>query len=393
MRKTPTNNSKPHYHAQTHTVGVNRPRTQKRRRAIIYRIRLTVYFVVLTAVLTTGMVAYINAGLFVDIDGADISQGTQPTTPSSSAPSTESYTDEIQLFQVPEDVTRSINTGPMLAPAAEMLALPENGRVDMAYFNTAVFLGDSLAQGFVEAYDIFPASGSVTVKGMSPDKITGLIPGPDGENITAVDWIRSLNPEKLYILMGTNGLTWMSEEMMVTSFAAMLDMFGQQLPGVKIYLMGLTPTTAEKAQDERFSNEYIRKLNDQLAAMATERNLYYINLHEVLADDLGNLKEDLAASDGYHLTKGGYEVVREYLLTHTAHAIDNEYVEGSPYYSIENPSTAPPETESSSEAVSTAATESVPASSAPTESASASTDASASDSATTQPTPSSDTVN
>ena len=52
----------------------------------------------------------------------------------------------------------------------------------------------------------------------------------------------------------------------------------------------------------------------------------------MLADENGDLREDLAARDGVHLNENAYPLLRDYLTTHTVYNPENPYLEGSPYY-------------------------------------------------------------
>jgi len=55
-----------------------------------------------------------------------------------------------------------------------------------------------------------------------------------------------------------------------------------------------------------------------LAAVALEKNCYFLNLWEVLADENGDLKAEYAQPDGYHLKPEGYTAWVDYLCSHTA---------------------------------------------------------------------------
>ena len=54
-----------------------------------------------------------------------------------------------------------------------------------------------------------------------------------------------------------------------------------------------------------------------VAAIALEKNCYFLNLWEVLADENGDLIESYAQPDGYHLRPAGYAVWTDYLCSHT----------------------------------------------------------------------------
>ena len=54
-----------------------------------------------------------------------------------------------------------------------------------------------------------------------------------------------------------------------------------------------------------------------MAAIALEKNCYFLNLWEVLADENGDLIESYAQPDGYHIKPEGYAVWVDYLCSHT----------------------------------------------------------------------------
>ena len=211
-----------------------------------------------------------------------------------------------------------------------MYALPENGRVDLEYFRGALFIGDSLTQGF-GIYEPLKSIATVCAYiGVTPKSIlensTGyrqdMRRGVDEPVAMLDDILSHTAPTSIYIGMGTNALnSAQDDEGILYYYGQLLDVLRAAYPNIPIYVQGITPVTAEKAaSDARFSNDRIRSLNDSLARMAVEKGMYYINTHEVLADNYGNLREDLAGSDGYHLRSAAeYQVWVDYLCTHTVY--------------------------------------------------------------------------
>ena len=115
-------------------------------------------------------------------------------------------------------------------------------------------------------------------------------------------------------------------------YSQMLDKFREALGSeVAIYVQSVTPVRPGVKQPGLY-RERIQRVNNELAKMAVEKGCYFINLHEVLADENGDLRADLAAQDGVHLNASAYPLVRDYLTTHTAYNPENPYLEGSPYY-------------------------------------------------------------
>lgn len=240
---------------------------------------------------------------------------------------------------------------PVVEPDRRMLALPENGRVDMSYFDTTVFVGDSLTQGLQIYSQGIPNAKYCAYKGISPRQIYdgSLQTSTNGTKEVPMDALVAYQPDNVYVLLGTNAMVGMADEPLLAYYSEMLDtMRARLLPGVSIYVQSITPVL--QGVDARFDFDRINYLNDQLAKLAFEKGMYFIDLHEALAGDDGWLRTDYGASrDGYHLNPTGYTAWVEYLVTHTAfnqrHA--HQYIPGNHQYQQLPPPT--PVTESTPE--------------------------------------------
>jgi lysophospholipase L1-like esterase len=219
-------------------------------------------------------------------------------------------------------------------PTAAIMSQPENGRVDTSYFDDALFIGDSLTQGF-QVYESIQNAHYAAYIGVGPKQlISGTVTDKDGNVVTAIDQILAANANKVYILLGTNTLGSLDDEALLKYYDDFLDFLQPQMAAdVVYYLQGIPPVTAEKAQsDANYSNDRIKNINGSLAKMAYERGWHYIDLYSALAGDDGALRGELVAgSDGVHLNSAGYEAWKEYLITHTAYSSTSPYIAGSAY--------------------------------------------------------------
>ena len=219
-------------------------------------------------------------------------------------------------------------------PSASLVALPEAGRVDMSYFDDALFIGDSLTRGFQEYSSGIPNAKYAAYLGAGPKQfMEGLAENISGQQVAAIDEILAAAPKKVYILLGTNSMATLTDEAFLKYYNDFLDFLLPQLPQDTVYyIQGIPPVSAEKmAGDENFSVERIRGLNESLAKIAYDRDLHYLDLFSALADENGALRADIA-SGSIHLNNEGYNVWREFLVTHTAYSKENPYLPGSPYY-------------------------------------------------------------
>ncbi|MBQ3008429.1 MAG: hypothetical protein IJD80_02465 [Oscillospiraceae bacterium] len=225
------------------------------------------------------------------------------------------------------------------SPDIDVLAVTENGRVDISYFDDAMFLGDSLADGFkvyTTSLDL-KNSTAVYLTQKSTTPRTFLQPGAQvdaGAGLIDV-WatIEQRQPGKMYITLGTNALMGMEPEAFVESYGQLIDKIRDYTPDTLIYVTTITPTTYKTATTKtQLSFERIYTANNLLAKMCNEKGCALINLYDVLKNSSGYLREEISAYDGIHLTPTGYRQWLDYLVTHTVYDEDSPYIPGSPYY-------------------------------------------------------------
>lgn len=236
-------------------------------------------------------------------------------------------------------IQQTINNFEIVAPDHRMLQLPENGSVDLSYFENVTFVGDSLTEGLRIYGDIENAVAHtaqfVSAKSLSPKSfVEGVITNfehlPDQNGIDA---IVNTYPGKIYVTLGTNALVYMTDDQFMYYYEQMLTQLRERMPGVIFYVCSVTPVTAEYAASHpNFTWDRMYVVNNRIAKLCSEKGFHYINLHEALTGEDGYLPADYAYSDGIHLKPEIYTKWVQYLMTHTVHRNDNPYIIGSPYY-------------------------------------------------------------
>ena len=202
-----------------------------------------------------------------------------------------------------------------------MAAVPQSTAVEKSWFNDVSFVGDSLTQG-MQLYDTgLPNAHFCAYKGVGPNAVVNntTCRRADGEKEVPMEALASQQPRALYILLGTNVLTSDSDyTSFLTYYRLMLDMISQALPNTKIYVQSITPVRPEVSKKSPgLYKERLCEINDALSAIALEKGCTFLNLWEALADENGDLIEEYAQPDGYHLLPAGYDAWVEYLCTHT----------------------------------------------------------------------------
>lgn len=209
----------------------------------------------------------------------------------------------------------------MTAMDFRLAAQPASPAVDRSSFSDVSFLGDSLTQG-MQLYDTgLPNAHFCAYKGVGPNAVVNntTCRRADGEKEIPMEALASQQPRALYILLGTNVLTAASDyTSFLTYYRLMLDMISQALPNTKIYVQSITPVRPEvRKKSPGLYKERLCEINDALSAIALEKGCTFLNLWEALADENGDLIEEYAQPDGYHLLPAGYDAWVDYLCTHT----------------------------------------------------------------------------
>lgn len=193
--------------------------------------------------------------------------------------------------------------------------------VDTSYFNDAVFIGDSIAEG-LRIYTIIEnslaqISDFVTIDNYSPYEFMEADIWNEEQTATGLEYTLSFRPNKVYILMGTDALAFMDEKDFLTGYLDMVKALRQALPDKDIYICSIPPVTAAAAETKPIYKS-LGYINGQLQNFAKDNGAYYLNLNEILADDskYGWLKGECAGVDGKHFEPKAYTQIIDYLRTH-----------------------------------------------------------------------------
>ena len=224
------------------------------------------------------------------------------------------------------------------SPYGPMIALPAQPMIDISYFDTVTFIGDSITEG-LHSYQtsVFGHSTILGIRSMGPDAVVNgstVKNRVTGEELVVLDVVQASAPDAVYILLGTNSLVnanEQKEQSFLAYYAKMIDMLRERLlPGVKIYIQSIPPVDPSKTT--KLSNERVERVNNELARIAVEKECYFIDLDEVFADENGNMKADYVQADGIHIKKPAYEAWIDYLARHVAYQRRNVYKEPNPLY-------------------------------------------------------------
>ncbi len=198
--------------------------------------------------------------------------------------------------------------------------LGETERVRSNYFDDAVFIGDSITTG-ISLYDIMPNADVLAHTGINLQTILTAEVIKDGDNekkLTVLQALEKTDANKVYIMLGANGLAFLGAEETVKYYSIFIDELLKTKPNAIIYVQSIFPIHEEKFSQRykgNLTNKVIDETNELLMKMCEEKEIYYINPGEVFKDENGGLMSDVTP-DGLHFNSEYYTKWMDYLKTH-----------------------------------------------------------------------------
>lgn len=195
--------------------------------------------------------------------------------------------------------------------------VPLQPAVDNSFFADAMFVGDSITTG-IDLYGIVKNAPVIAYTGINTSTIlTRQVIRTSSGKVTFLNAMKNYNPKHIYIMLGINGINFQSKTKFINGYRTFVTSVKAQHPNAVIYLQSILPVTAKKSSGN-FANSNINAYNAAIAALATELNVYYLNVAESFKDANGNMPSN-ASSDGIHFGTGYYRRWIEYLKRHTVY--------------------------------------------------------------------------
>ena len=187
----------------------------------------------------------------------------------------------------------------------------KDDKVDDVKKEKYVFLGDSIFEQYMTSY-FFKGYDTVN-SGVSG--ITAL------KTLERLDsGLYEYNPTTIFILLGTNDLYFgYTEEETFEHLKNLINKIHEDKPEIVINVLSLLPINLSddpkinKNVNENRSNEKINKVNEYLKDFCNSKNINYINVHDILLDEKGELDWNYTR-EGLHITDLGYHPITMELL-------------------------------------------------------------------------------
>ncbi len=243
-------------------------------------------------------------------ESESLEQSSEESSAEQSASDTDDLAESSQVSTEGEGVAQQISAD---------ATVPMGERVHSSYFDDAVFIGDSLTTG-IQLYSAMPNATVYADTGINLYSIfTKQVIDIDGTTLTIPQALEQTEANKVYIMLGANGIGNMGAEPTVEQYGAFVDEIKRIKPDAVIYVQSIMVINEAKFQsryNSTLTNEEIATANVLLAEMAAEKGVYYLDVASAFAEQDGGLADEVTP-DGLHFNAEYYTRWMDYLKMHT----------------------------------------------------------------------------
>lgn len=188
--------------------------------------------------------------------------------------------------------------------------------VTREYFDDALFIGDSRTVGLKDysGWDnaTYYASVGLTIYDLFTEPIAEI----EGRKVTLDEALSEEKFGKIYLMVGINEMGTGTIDTFMTAYEEAVQHLCELQPDALIFLEGIMYVKQSRSdRDAIFNNPAIQERNDRIAALANNRDIFYIDVNEVMMDETGNLNPEYTY-DEVHLLGKYYFVWTDFLLQH-----------------------------------------------------------------------------
>ena len=210
----------------------------------------------------------------------------------------ESTTVAIVVGDVSDTASETVST----VVTEPKIPLDINSYSDEFYSNT-LFIGDSIFTGLA-AFEYLPPENVFAQVGLNPDSVlTKKI-----NDVTVFEKVSAMQPERVCIMLGTNGLAFLEVDYMVNNMKKVVNELRAVCPDTQVVLISIPPVTAEHEKDNPEKIPLIKEYNSLIEEVAEEMDCEYVDIYSLLVDETGYFAADYAEVDGLHFVGITYKL-------------------------------------------------------------------------------------
>ena len=199
--------------------------------------------------------------------------------------------------------------------------------VEDGYFADAVFIGDSRTVGMYEYGGLGDISTFYASTGLTVYKLfdAEIAQGEEQKKKVSVETaLQQKQFAKIYLMIGINEMGRGTVETFIEKYKEVVGHLQELQPDAIIYVQGIIKvTTARSEQGDYINNEGIVARNEELAKLADNEKIFYLDVNPLICDETGGMEPEYTG-DGVHLKAKYIDIWKNFLKSH---AVSEEYLE------------------------------------------------------------------
>lgn len=189
-------------------------------------------------------------------------------------------------------------------------AIPAPTEYDKEFYDNVLMIGDSLSVGLVN-YGYLKKENVFAQLGLTPASVMTT----DIDEQSVYDKAVELAPEYICIMLGTNGLSYLSEDYMADKMGEFIDSLAELCPESEIAVISIPPVTAEHEEEKPEKLINISMYNAHIKRVADAKAVKFVDTYSLLQGITGYLADDYAENDGLHFKTAAYPVILSAIQT------------------------------------------------------------------------------
>ncbi len=274
---------------------------------------LSVAIVVLN-VLIVGVIITLCTLIYLYMSGqleqTDVSNLGQETVEEGVITTTAITTATIETTTTPETTTTTEISFATTAPdgVEDTVAAIEVDSYDDSFFVNDLFIGDSIGTGLLN-YGYLNSNQVYAQIGLNPESAHAT----EHDGYTAVTKAAELQPKRIYIMLGSNGLAYMGNTYMIQQMQTLIEQLRESCPESYIYVISIPPVTKAHEAEGQETMAMVNGYNMLLKDMADEIGVIYLDLCSELQDSTGYFSDTYAEADGLHFLGSAYKKMLSFI--------------------------------------------------------------------------------
>lgn len=231
------------------------------------------------------------------------SESEAPETVSETAKASESTVSS--YAETPETMELETECSVPAAPAP----VPDTS-YDSDFFSSDLFIGDSISTGY-SLYGFLSEKNVFAKVGLNPSTVLTKSVSTCYGDIGITDMLAYTMPKRVYIMLGSNGIQWLSVGNMLQSTNTLVTLIKDSCPDCDVVIISVPPVTAayDSTVEDVNVMAKINEYNSSLNAYCTANKMLFVDAASILKDETGYFNSTYAESDGMHFKSSAYKTL------------------------------------------------------------------------------------